>query len=335
MRMGYPCRKCDRDFKTKYELDRHNNRKKPCDEGEFLCPECRLPFRRQKALDAHLELGRCKGKKESLVIAELAQEVESLSERVKQQEHMLSLTNRASVAAANQVNINTTNLNLTINVESLGATNGMGQECLKHLVDEDGTRMRPNLTHKPAAFASWCKLLRADEQHPENHNALLLNKDSELMACCRDGNWTMDDRKKILMELLSHDVSRFYNYLGHWEHDVQAKTFRNEYLLHNIMNKTIDGDLKALQPVMDAISEPIVNLTNKFYVEPSQPNLEFPEYLKLQGQVDALADNRSRLHEQLAEQTATMERQLAQQNAIILSMRRDLADMAKRIVAGA
>lgn len=330
--MSYPCDKCERGFKTKYELERHLNRKTACNEGTFLCPECRIPFRRQKALDAHIELGRCKGKKESSVIAELEQEVESLNEKVKQQEHILSLTNKASAAAANQININTTNLNLTINVETLGATNAMGKECLKHLVNTDGTKIRPNLAHNPTAFAAWCKLLRADEEHPENHNALLLDKDSELMACCRDGNWTMDNREKILVELLSHDVSRFYDYLGNWEHDTQAKSFRNEYLLHNIMNKTIQRDLKALQPVMDAISEPIVSLTNKFYVEPSEPNLEFPEYIKLQGQVEALADNRNKLQFQLAEQTANMERQLAQQNAIILSMRQDLAEMAKRIV---
>lgn len=76
--MTYPCRKCKRDFNTKYELDRHNNRKKSCDEGKILCPECKIPFRRQKALDAHLHLGRCKGKTALQRVAEMDQKLSEL-----------------------------------------------------------------------------------------------------------------------------------------------------------------------------------------------------------------------------------------------------------------
>lgn len=142
------------------------------------------------------------------------------------------------------------------------------------------------------------------------------------MACCRDGLWCMDDRQKVLMELLSHDVSRFYTYLGRWENDAAAKTFRNEYLLHDFMNKTINGDTLGLKPVMDAISGPLVTLTNKFYVEAKEPEVtQPPEYTRLLHQVDALAESRGRLEQQLAEQ-----------NAIILAMRRDLATMAKQII---
>ena len=72
---------------------------------------------------------------------------------------------------------------------------------------------------------------------------------------------------------------------------------------------------------MDAISEPLINLTNKFYVEAKEPEvIQSPEYTRLLQQVDALAANRCRLEQQLAEQ-----------NAIILGMRRDLSTMAKQI----
>ncbi len=323
--MTYKCTKCNRQFNTKFEFDRHNSRKTPCDAGSIHCPECQIPFKTKRACDAHQTLGRCKGKEASVVVEDLQREVEQLNQRLQHQEEMANMTNRATAAAAQQfiVNNNTNIQNVTINIQNLSATNPVGQESLKHLsnMSSDDIRKRLNLVHNPTAFATWCKLLRADDAQPQNHNALLLQEDSEHMACCRDGLWCMDDRQKVLMELLSHDVSRFYTYLGRWENDATAKSFRNEYLLHNIMNKTISGDILGLKPVMDAMSEPLVRLTNRFYVEAKEPEVtQAPEYIRLVRQVDALAESRSRLEQQLAEQ-----------NAIILAMRRDLSTMAKQI----
>lgn len=324
--MAYKCDKCNRTYRTKFEFERHKNRKTPCDAGDIYCPECQIPFKTKRACDAHQTLGRCKGKDASIVVEDLQREVEELNQRLQDQQEMANMTNRATAAAVQQsiVNNNTNIQNLTINIQSLSATNAVGQESLKHLSDlsSDEIRKKLNLSHNPTAFATWCEILRADETQPQNHNALLLQPDSEHMACCRDGLWCMDDRQKVLMELLSHDVSKFYTYLGRWDEDSVAKTFRYEYLLHNIMSKTINGDTLGLKPIMDAISKPIVKLTNKFYVEAKEAHSsQSQEYTRLLHQVDALAESRCRLEQQLAEQ-----------NAIILAMRRELSTMAKQTV---
>ena len=54
--------------------------------------------------------------------------------------------------------------------------------------------------------------------------------------------------------------------LGRFE-DEEAKTFRMEYLLHNVMTKSANGDTVEMRPILKAIAEPIMKLTNKYYLD--------------------------------------------------------------------
>ena len=120
-------------------------------------------------------------------------------------------------------------------------------------------------------MGNWCALLRADEDHPENHNALLLAADSTEMACCRNGEWSWGDRDKTLLEISRSDINRLYTHLGRYDQNPRVQTFRNEYVLHDLMAQNIAGN--ELQNVMDAVAKPIIALTQKFYSQPAEDEM--------------------------------------------------------------
>lgn len=180
--MAFLCEKCGKDFRCQYDLDRHLNRKTPCNAGSYRCPGCNLPFASKKLANVHIKKGRCKGKRPAVVAEELARENSQLKDRIQQQEQLMQMTNNATAAACtSQSHQHNNHHNLTINIETLNVTCAVGQENMQHLSQLTASELRQklNLTPGPQALADWCALLRTDEEHPENHNALLLAADSD------------------------------------------------------------------------------------------------------------------------------------------------------------
>ena len=58
------------------------------------------------------------------------------------------------------------------------------------------------------------------------------------MTCCRGGTWVVEEKDKILLELARSDLKRFYNLLGRLEEDHEAKNFRLEYILDNLLQQS-------------------------------------------------------------------------------------------------
>ena len=142
------------------------------------CPECKHKFTTPTALKAHIKDGRCKGKTDAMLAETLAEENLKLKNQLEQQFQLMNMTNQATTTAAYQTINNTQNIEtqkVVVNVQSLQVTNNVGEENLRHLSALSATELRQKLVfrHDPEAVALWCELTRADEAHPENHNALL------------------------------------------------------------------------------------------------------------------------------------------------------------------
>ena len=176
------------------------------------------------------------------------------------------MINKASAAVVQNIVLNNTN-NLVINVENLNVHNSAGHEDLSHISKLTFPELQKKLSlpHSPQAVAEWCRMVRTDEDHPENQTALLLDKDATEMACCMNGEWKLDDRKKHMFALLCQDSLKMYNSLNKHTHHDAVNDFRFNYLVHDIMQKIGAMDMVALQPVMDAMAEPFVAMTWKLY----------------------------------------------------------------------
>lgn len=207
---------CGKEFQNNYELTRHLNRKTPCKAGDVECPECRKTFTTKRYLSAHVKDGRCKGKSDATLAEERADEVARLTDQLEQQSILMNMTNQVTSAAANGITIdnsthNVKNIqNVTINMSSLTAVNPVGQERLSHLTASELCR-RLKFVRNPTVFADWCALIRADEDFPENHNVLLINKDDKNMVLCRpDIGWTVGDKDAIMNQLEDPRAKNIY-----------------------------------------------------------------------------------------------------------------------------
>ena len=149
------------------------------------------------------------------------------------------------------------------------------------------------------------------------------------MTCCRGGTWVVEEKDKILLELARCDVTLgvdfiiiiigFYNLLGRLEDD-EAKNFRLEYVLHNVMSKCHNGtgDAFEMRSIMQAIAKPIMKLTNKYYVEPAETEPMSTQQVELRNQIDIM-------EESLTKERLLREQFEAERRAAILAMRRNLS----------
>lgn len=259
------CPKCGVDFHSPSKLKAHLARKIPCDVGKYQCEECKNRYTTWEARHRHKKT--CKGvvkSKEQLEEenAELRQEVADT--KATAQNH-LAMVNEASAAAAQQVIHHYQTLN--INVENLHIHNSIGSENTSHLKDKTLDDLKLHLTRNPSVMRRWCEILRADDEHPENHNVLLLDANKSAFLC-DEGQWKMQDRDATLFQMACKDATALYNLLARFGDE--AREFRFEYLLHDVMAKAASLDKLGLKLIMDAMAEPIIALTKRLYAKPGK-----------------------------------------------------------------
>lgn len=321
------CPKCFVQFVCQRDLENHLERKIPCDAGKYQCTGCHLRFTTQRSLNAHIENKRCKGKSAALVAHEATQKLEEMENRLAQQEELLQMTNSVTAAAASNtssstVNIGTQHNHITINIQN--NVSSLGEERISHFsrMSDEEMLAKLSLTRSPAALANWCALLRTDEDHPENHNALLLSADSKEMACCRKGRWAWEATEKLLLEISRTDMMRLYTHLGRYDQNPRAQEFRHEFLLHDMMTKSNTDQIGDLNPVMQAIAKPIIALTQKFYSTTVQEDMD-PEDVQLSKDIE-------RAKEVLVKSRAQFEETEAEQLSILLGMQRRMSEKARQ-----
>lgn len=267
------CPKCGIDFHTPSKLAQHLNRKIPCNSGKYPCRQCPKKFSTWGARHRH-EKEACKGP--AVSIEDLQEQNASLQQELadKDEAHQqhLAMVNQASAAVVQQIiNNNTTNNNLVINIENLHVHNSVGKESVSHLKNLTLSQLGLQLKQDPSTFAKWCQILRADDEHPENHNVLLVDMDAKHAAMCDDGKWKMQKREDALLQLVGTDATSLYNMLARFGDE--AREFRFEYLLHDIMAKAASLDKTALKPVMTALAEPLVTMTQRLYAQAGETSI--------------------------------------------------------------
>lgn len=264
--MPHKCPKCGDEFPTPSKLAAHLNRKIPCDEGKYQCDGCKHKFTTWAARHRHIKHNACKGPHKTVEQAqEQVERLErELAEKDEAHQQQLGLINQASGAAVQHITNNITN-NLVIKIDNLNVHNSVGHEDKAHFKNLTLSDLGLQLRKDPSTFARWCEILRADDQHPENHNVLLVDMDAKDAVMCDEGKWKTMERDEILLHLARKDTTSLYNLLERFGDE--ASEFRFDYLLHDIMVKVANGDKAALKSVMTAMAEPLVDLTKRLYAQ--------------------------------------------------------------------
>lgn len=300
------CPKCNLNCGSPSALAKHLNRKYPCDKGKYECDLCNHKFQTWESRYQHKKT--CTGREPTK--QELIDANADLQNAREQSNQQLEMVQRATSAASQHIINNITNntTSLCINVNTLNVHNSIGNEDVnikKWTLQE--VRNKLTLAHHPSTIAKWCSMVRANEAEPQNHNVLLLDKNSKEIACCIEGAWQLADRCTGLLQMLGNDAINMYNQLRKFEGEEDMDSFRFDYLTKDIMAKTSARDVNGLKKVLDAISEPLINLTQKLYAEKDTSE----QAICLKQQEDVQCQILS-LHKQMQKNMETQAQMMAQ-----------------------
>ena len=229
------CDKCSF-IGTKAAMQQHRKRKTPCDAGQYLCRKgCGKPL---KSADTRLNHEKvCKGvqaTREELQIEKTALQAQ-LTNQVETRNQHMAVASSASVSAVKAVCDIMSKPHKEFDASKLAVHQPEGKETTKHFKGSSLNQHFLNLTPGIDKLVKWFWLLRGQD-HPENHNILLVPGDPKHALICRKGGWQTCDTYEALFEVFSKDVTMLYDKLGSelCEYEV-IHDFKFEYLTHKVM----------------------------------------------------------------------------------------------------
>lgn len=237
--MIYTCKRCNKELCTKQSLERHLNKKYPCNANNNIsresllqelnesevghkCSICDLAFTSRQAKYRHMKT-HCNT---SSVIEERIKNIELLLHGMVRHNH-------------NTVNISG-NINNNITVQ----LNNFGQENMEFLNADFLTQCMLSCNN---GIKNLMKEIHFNPDIPENHNIRLLSKKQNLLEKYVDGVWHPCDKNNTLDEMIRQGYRILFKHLSEHNNtitDDQESIQRSEYVnmyLNKIMRR--DGNV--------------------------------------------------------------------------------------------
>ena len=228
----YKCSKCNKEFKFKSILDKHINRKTPCDKivntncndnieiyrqyniinskinkltkksSKNKCEFCNSTLANRSNLLKHID-NNCKEKK--ILIIE-RDKLKFAYDLLKQNKNIIITTQNKSQIINNTNNTNniTNNINITNNNLTL-QINPFGKEDLSHITLEDYKKC---LEQRFPGLFEYIKLVHLNKDVPQNHNILLTNQRSKFIKVYKDGKFKTEYKDEIIEDILNKNMGR-------------------------------------------------------------------------------------------------------------------------------
>lgn len=261
------CSKCPFVAKHPWELRRHNEKKKPCGIGNYSCNTCHKKFISRSGLWEHQQHNRCPGPpaqtseqkdKEIRDLRVALDAVRGMGEVVTQTDGNRPIVNVNIVNPVfNQTDITNIQNNIVVNVageENIDYIRAMSLDGFKQAIG--------GLTPSHSTVSNMFKLVRINEDHPENHNLLLPDRDGDMIHWkSKDGWKTMKFDDKI-RGLVSSDILNVLD--SKIRGPDRDTTFYWGYIIHEILRKCGEMDHAGLKPIYDDIRDPLHEQTIKY-----------------------------------------------------------------------
>lgn len=281
------CQYCNHEFSCQRDLDRHLTKKYSCKNAPFRCQKCKRPSWNKSSHYHHQK--HCEGKaqtteekddeiknlKDALAAASgLNTEIESKRQREAQQIINNNNTNNISI---DQIN------NVTQNIIILNC----GQENIEHFrkLSLQQLREKIGLDKNPSTHIEAYKLIHLDPEHPENHNLLLTDRDSDKVTFYGNNEWKNGSFAEQ-MRLAVFDVNRA---IQRTIPEKQRDEFYWNHLEHGIATKCNNKDDKALRPIFEGLRDPLHKSTMRLMGlhSPDLPNDHVEEEIIHSGESTA------------------------------------------------
>jgi len=254
------CDKCNQTFKYKSFLEKHLNKKIPCNKKEIIdnsndievikreynyavnkitkcnkktidnfCGFCKNTFASKTNLVKHIK-NVCKIKKKLELETQLIKlKYDLLKEKEKNKEINKEINKenkeKNTQNITNITNNNTQNItNITNNLTLQIRINSYGDEDLSHITFDD----YKNCLEKtyPGLF-KYIQLVHLNKDAPQNHNILLTNERSKFIKVFKNGKFRREYKDDILEEILDNNMIRLEKKAQELEGQLNNKIIQN------------------------------------------------------------------------------------------------------------
>ena len=243
MNILYTCSLCKKEFKRKWDLQRHHSRKKPCkkvipksteiyqeptkihqniqkytkknesfetNEKRFSCDFCKKLYKHKFTLNRHLKT--CKEKQKQKQKEEEKQELDLVNAKIellKLEKSMVSnTTNNNTTNNNNSTTNNNTNSHNTNNTFNL-VYNDYGNEDMKFLKSSEKYKkiLSNFLGNGMSGLQQYIKYKYCNPEQPENLTIKYSNQRSNELKIRNANKWESKDKKKVMDELYDRDTN--------------------------------------------------------------------------------------------------------------------------------
>jgi hypothetical protein len=207
--MAFCCEKCETEFKSNYDLNRHINKKIPCGKEEKekydidnrTCPYCEVLYASVKGVGKHMKICMLRpSETEELkqIIAQLSNKLidqnEKLNNKLNEQNEELKKEIK-QLKDAKPITINNNNIQNNIMITPFG------KEDLSFLTVKDFTRI---LNKGCYSIPELLKLIHCNDDKPEYRNVYINNYKDEYMFTFDGRDWGVERKDDVFANMIEN-----------------------------------------------------------------------------------------------------------------------------------
>jgi len=266
----FECKRCHRSFTRKYNLERHEDKKKQCEENKqimtkknapkrtithlkriitqnnaFECNHCNRIFKRNWDLKRHLKT--CKEKIKTEKKEEEDKKLEILNAKIKLLELKKALNITNNTNNNNSTNsTNNTNSNNTVNINNNIILNDYGKENIDFLKDQKYKKLISGiLKHGINGMQKYISYKYCNPNQPENMTIKYTNQRSNKLKVRKNNKWKTRNKRDVLEELYDRDknveeVLNVYEHVNDLDETEQMDKIQISFL--NMVDNIYDDD---------------------------------------------------------------------------------------------
>lgn len=253
----YKCKNdgCEYSTATKFNYDRHINRKNPCVPQPFICPTCNYVFKQKQSLMNHVNNKICESKK-----CIIGNKNNNNNENIKG-----NVTNNN----INNENNNVTNNNNIIITPPVPLVS-FGAENLEVFTDKYYTIL---FNGKASPVPDHIKNIHFNEMFPQNHNVYMPNISKNILSTYQDGEWKDEDLPPTTDEMMDRGFVNLEIQFKKLKDDLPEKTVKK---MDTYLNSRDDKKFK--KQIKKETIEILKNKNNREIVKNNRKKIE--EYNK-------------------------------------------------------
>lgn len=282
----FECKRCHRSFTRKYNLERHEDKKKQCEEIEhnsipnysnifqnlpilkknipksskifqkkdessntnnnrYTCDFCDRNYKQKFNLNKHLKT--CKEKIKTEKKEEEDKKLEILNAKIKLLELKKALNITNNTNNNNSTNsTNNTNSNNTVNINNNIILNDYGKENIDFLKDQKYKKLISGiLKHGINGMQKYISYKYCNPNQPENMTIKYTNQRSNKLKVRKNNKWKTCDKRDVLEELYDRDknveeVLNVYEHVNDLDETEQMDKIQISFL--NMVDNIYDDD---------------------------------------------------------------------------------------------